>query len=71
MSLVSVSILMEKHKIIGSVARRLIRHFEAAGKIKQYAKGTSSWYHYTGVDFNRKDAAAAAEAAANTKGKKK
>ena len=59
--LISVSVLHDKYKIIGSIARRLIRHFEAAGKIRKYANGTTGQFLYTGVDSNKKTEAKAAD----------
>lgn len=60
MKTVSVSVLHDKFKIIGSIARRLIQHFEAAGKIRKYAQGFATQYHYTGVDVGKEEPKAAA-----------
>jgi small subunit ribosomal protein S25e len=53
--LISVSILHDKYKIIGSIARRLMRHFEAAGKIRKYAQGNANQYLYAGVDAGKEE----------------
>lgn len=55
MRLISVSILHDKYKIIGSIARRIIKHFEAAGKIRRYAQGSANQYLYTGVDAGKEE----------------
>lgn len=51
---ISVSILHDKYKIIGSIARKVLRHFEAAGKIRRYAQGSAGQHLFTGVDAGKK-----------------
>jgi ribosomal protein S25 len=65
MKLISVSILHDKYKCIGSISRRLIKHFEAAGKIRRYAPGNANQYLYTGVDVGKEEV----KAEVTTKGK--
>lgn len=59
--LISISVLHDKYKIIGSIARKLIRYFEAGGKIRKYANGTTGQYLYTGVDSGKKAEAKAVD----------
>lgn len=55
MKVISVSILHDKYKVIGSIARRVINHLEAAGKIKKYAQGHATQYHYTGLEAGKEE----------------
>lgn len=55
MKTISVSILHDKYKVIGSIARKIIRHLEAAGKVRKYASGHATQYHYAGVEYAKED----------------
>merc|ERR1712097_145091 len=68
MHLVTISNLSDRFKIIGSLARPLIKNLVAEGKVKQFGHQTSKLYLCTGA--NAKTAAAEEEAAPAKKGKK-
>merc|ERR1712130_213705 len=57
MSLITISTLSEKYKIIGSLCRPLIKQFAAEGKIKQVGHNTAQLVLYSGSDFLAKKAA--------------
>ena len=66
---VSVSTVASTFKVNGSLARRLIAHFLAQGKLKSFGTRHAKQYCYTGVDFGKK--APKAEGDKKKKGGKK
>ena len=64
-----MSVLCDKFKVNGAVARKCLRELASKGQIKQQGDSHHSFTLYTGV--NAKAAAAAAAAAAEETGKKK
>jgi small subunit ribosomal protein S25e len=70
MKVITVSILHDKYKIIGSIARRLLQAFEAQGKIKKFAEGFAGQYLFAGVDANKPAEVVEAAPKKGDKGKK-
>merc|ERR1712014_7865 len=56
MSLITISTLSEKYKIIGSLARPLIKQFAAEGKIVPIGNQHSTLVMYTGTGYLAKKA---------------
>lgn len=54
MKTITVATLSQSFSIIGSIARRLIKHYAAAGKIKPFGTCHRTMYLYTGVDYGKK-----------------
>merc|ERR1711976_55520 len=59
MSLITISNISDKYKIIGSLARPLIKQFAAEGKIVPVGSQHSSLMMYTGTGYLAKKAGAA------------